>query len=75
MNRSIFDIDAWAADTLAMIDEAAQKAREDALRMMEENNRKWDERRALREKLTAEYGDLIGLVLYQAGLEKSLTHA
>ena len=70
MARDILDINTWAADTLEMIDEAAKKARADALRMMEENEAKWAARRAMREDLTARYGEVVGLLIYRARLEK-----
>ena len=71
MGRDILDINTWAADTLAMIDEATKKARADALRMMEENDAKLEARRAMRESLTARYGDVVGLLIYRARLEKA----
>ena len=70
MNKDIFDIEAWGAETLHMIDEAIKQAREDAQKLTEENNRKWEQRRAMREKLIAAHGELVGLIMYRALMEK-----
>ena len=69
-NYKAFDVDSWADETLAKVEEAVKQARDDALRMTEENNKKWEARKALRGKLTAQYGELIGLLLYHANLER-----
>lgn len=71
MNRDVLDINTWAAETLAMIDEEVKKARADALNLTAANNEKWAARREMREKLTARYGEIIGLIMYRAALEKS----
>lgn len=71
MRRDILDINTWAAETLAMIDEEVNNARADALNLIAANNEKWAARRAMRENLTARYGDVVGLIMYRAALEKA----
>ena len=70
MNYKAFDVDAWANDTLAMVDGEIKKAREEMRRLMDENERKWKAREALRDKLIKQHGELVGLILYRLQLER-----
>ena len=47
-----------------------KKAREEMRRLMDENERKWKAREAMRDKLIKQHGELVGLILYRLQLER-----